>query len=83
MDFIVKLPALKEVITGVIYDSVLIVTDRLIKYAYFISYKEGLTAKELTYAFNRNVIANHGILKEIISDRDKLFTSKFWKSLIN
>ena len=77
MDFIVKLSTSKKVITGVAYDSVLIVTDRLIKYAYFIPYKKGLTAEELAYAFNRNVIANHGIPEEIISNRDKLFTLKF------
>ena len=77
LDFIVKLSASKEVITGVVYDSVLVVTDRLTKYAHFISYKKDSTAEELAYAFNKNVIANHGILKEIISNRDKLFTSKF------
>ena len=77
MDFIIKLLVLKEVITGVTYDLVLVVINRLIKYAYFISYKEGSIAEELIYAFNRNVIANHGILEEIINNRDKLFTSKF------
>jgi hypothetical protein len=41
LDFIVKLPLLKEVFTGVSYDLILIVINRLIKYAYFISYKEG------------------------------------------
>jgi hypothetical protein len=83
LDFIVKLPPSKEVLTGVTYDLILVVTDRLTKYAYFISYKEGLTTEELVYTFNRNIIVNHGILKEIISNRDKLFTSNFWKSLID
>jgi hypothetical protein len=83
LDFIVKLPLSKEVLTGVIYNLILIVTDRLIKYAYFIPYKEGSTAEELVYTFNRNVIANYGILKEIINNRDKLFISNFWKSLMD
>jgi hypothetical protein len=26
-------------------------------------------------------VANHGFLKKIILDRDKLFTSKFWQAL--
>jgi hypothetical protein len=77
LDFIVKLLLSKEALTGVTYDLILIVTDRLIKYAYFISYKEGSTAEELVYIFNRNVIANYGIPEEIISNRDKLFTSNF------
>jgi hypothetical protein len=51
--------------------------DRLIKYAYFISYKEGLTVEELIYTFNRNIIANYGILKEVINNRDKFFISNF------
>jgi hypothetical protein len=76
-NFIVKLLLLKETIIGVVYDSILVVTDRLIKYAHFILYKEGLTAEDLIYAFNRNVIANYDILEEIISNRDKLFILKF------
>ena len=26
-------------------------------------------------------MANHGLLREMILDRDKLFTSKFWQTL--
>jgi hypothetical protein len=29
----------------------------------------------------RHIVANHGMPREIISDRDKLFTSKFWTSM--
>jgi hypothetical protein len=83
LDFIVKLPPSKEVFTEITYNSILIVTDRLTKYAYFISYKKGLTVEELIYIFNRNIITNYGISKEIINNRDKLFISNFWKSLIN
>jgi hypothetical protein len=74
LDFIVKLPLLKEIFIGVTYDFILIITDRLIKYAHFVSYKKGLTLEELIYTFNRNIIINYGILKEIISNKDKLFT---------
>jgi hypothetical protein len=74
LDFIVKLPLLKEIFIGVTYDFILIITDRLIKYAHFVSYKKGLTVEELIYTFNRNIIINYGILKEIISNKDKLFT---------
>jgi hypothetical protein len=64
-------------IIEVVFDSILIVTDRLTKYGYFISYKESLSAEKLAYAFNKHIIRNYKILKEIISDRDKLFTSRF------
>jgi hypothetical protein len=83
LNFIVKLPLLKEALTGVVYDSILVVTDRLTKYAHFIFYKKDLTAEELVYIFNKNIIINYGILEEIISNRDKLFISNFWKLLID
>jgi hypothetical protein len=59
------------------YDLILVVINRLTKYAYFIPYKEGSTAEELVYTFNRNIIINYGILEEIINNRDKLFISNF------
>jgi hypothetical protein len=77
LNFIVKLPPSKEILIGVIYDSILVVIDRLTKYAHFISYKKDLTAEELVYIFNRNVITNYGIPEEIINNRDKLFILKF------
>jgi hypothetical protein len=83
LDFIVKLPLFVELMTGVVFDSILVIIDRLTKYGYFIPYKESLLAEELAYAFNKHIIGNYGILKEIISDRDKLFISRFWKSLVD
>jgi hypothetical protein len=81
LDFIIKLlPSVKS-ITEVVFDSILVVIDRLTKYGYFISYKESLLAEELVYTFNKHIIGNYGISKKIISNRDKLFTSRFWKSL--
>lgn len=81
-DFIVKLPPSKEPMTGTTYDSIWVVTDRLTKYGHFMPYKESSTAEDLAYSFLRTVVSQHGIPEEIISDRDKLFTSKFWKSLM-
>jgi hypothetical protein len=81
LDFIVKLlPSIKLMI-GVVFDSILVIINRLTKYEYFILYKESLSAEELAYTFNKHILGNHGILKKIISNRDKLFTLRFWKSL--
>jgi hypothetical protein len=77
LDFIIKLPPSEEPIIKVVFDSILIIIDRLTKYGYFISYKESLLAEELAYAFNKHIIGNYKISKKIISDRDKLFTSRF------
>lgn len=81
-DFVVKLPISKEPVTHVAYDSILVITDRLTKYAYFVPYKEATNAEDLAYTFLKIVVANHGTPEEIISDRDKLFTSKFWSTLM-
>ena len=82
-DFIVKLPKSKERLTNITYNLILVITDRLTKYGYFIPYKESSNTEDLVYAFLRIVIANHGLPEEVISDRDKLFTSKLWKSLMD
>ena len=83
LDFVVKLSKSKEPLMKAVYDSILVITDRLTKYRYFIPYKEASSAEELAYMFLRVIVANYGLPEEIISDRDKLFTFKFWKSLVN
>ena len=65
------------------YDSILVIMDRLTKYAYFIPYQEKSTVEDLTYIFAKEVVVNHGRPQRIISNRDKLFISKFWKSLMD
>ena len=74
MDFIVKLPLSKNTITDRKYNSILVVVDRLTKYAHFIPWKEKGNAKDLTKVISKKIIANHRISQSIISDRDKLFT---------
>jgi hypothetical protein len=64
-------------IIKVVFDSILVIIDRLTKYGYFILYKESLLIEELAYAFNKYIIGNYRISKEIISDRDKLFILRF------
>jgi hypothetical protein len=64
-------------IIKVVFDSILVIINRFIKYEYFISYKKSLLAEELAYTFNKYIIGNYEISKKIISDRDKLFILKF------
>lgn len=68
--------------TGVKYDSIIVITDKLTKYSYFIPYKESSTAQELVYAFNRVVASQHGLPRQLITNRRTTFISEFWKSLI-
>ena len=82
LDFVVKLPPSKDPMTQVVYDSILVITDRLTKYAYMIPYWESSTAEQMADTFLRWIIAQHGTPDEIISDRDKLFKSRFWATLM-
>ena len=82
MDFIVKLPPSADPVTKESYDGIMVVTDRFTKFGRFIPYRETWTATELAHVFIKHVVANHGMLEQLVSDRDKLFTAKFWKSLM-
>jgi hypothetical protein len=75
LDFVIKLLLLRDLITRVEYDSILVITDRLTKYTYIILYHKASTAEDLAYTFLRIVVANHNALEKMISDRDKLFIS--------
>ena len=80
-DFIIKLPESKELISNAQHDSILIITDRLTKFGYFLPYRESSIAEELVYIFLKKIIANYGLPRKMILDRDKLFTLKFWQVL--
>src|ERR1700677_1847531 len=62
-------------------DAIMVVVDKLSKVAHFIPVKS--TCKEIDIAgiFMKEIFSPHSMPKEIISDRDTKFTSKFWKSL--
>jgi hypothetical protein len=49
LDWIVKLPESTEPMTGAVYDSILVIVDKMSKYAYFVPYKEESSAKDLAY----------------------------------
>ena len=51
LDFVVKLLLLKDLLTRVEYDSILIIIDRLTKYTYIILYIEASTTKQMTFTF--------------------------------
>ena len=78
LDFVVKLPLSKEPNTGVEYDSILTIVDRLTKEIRMIPFKEESSAEELAYTFLRNMVALNGMPEEIITDS---LASKFWTAL--
>ena len=47
----------------------------------FVPFRTETTAAQLAHVLLKEVVSRHGLPKEIISDRDKLFTSRFWTTL--
>lgn len=82
MDFITKLPISEDPATGVHYDSILVIVDRLTKFSYFLPFNEQTDSEQLAYIFMRNIVSIHGMPDEIISDRGSTLDSKFWKGLM-
>ena len=77
MDFIVKLLRSKKPLIETLYDSIFVIVDKFTKFSYFVPYKKGSTVKKIAYTFFRIVVNNYGLPERIITDKNKLFTSKF------
>ena len=75
MDFIDGLPSSQG------YTVIMVVVDRLSKYAHFVPLKHPYTALSVSKAFIWEVVRLHGVLVSIVSDRDRIFISAFWKNL--
>lgn len=57
------------------------VADRLSKTIRVIPFEANLDAPKVAQPFKDNVYRHHGPPSNIVSDRDPIFMSKFWKSL--
>ena len=73
----------KDPFIGFTYNAILIVINYYIKYIYFIPFTEKAIIEQLTNIILIEVISQYRIPKEFLTDRNKLFILKFWKSLIN
>lgn len=74
MDFIEGLPAAHG------RNAILVVVDRLSKYAHFIVIKHPYSAAKVADLFLHEVFRLHDIPATIVSDRDPIFMSHFWES---
>ncbi|KAF2293986.1 hypothetical protein GH714_006085 [Hevea brasiliensis] len=73
MDFIDGLPSSGG------KDSILVVIDRLSKYAHFLALSHPYSAKVIAEKFVDGIVKYHGMPRSIISDRDPIFMSHFWR----
>lgn len=75
MDFIDGLPRSDS------HTSIMVVVDKLTKTAHLIPLSHPYSAKSVASKFINFVVRLHGIPNSIVSDRDPIFVSSFWKDL--
>lgn len=75
MDFIHGLPRSQG------YEVIFVVVDRLSKYSHFFPMAHPYTTSSAARLFLDNIFKLHVLSLSIISDRDLVFTSTFWREL--
>lgn len=75
MDFIEKLPLSDG------KDTIMVVVDRLTKFAHFITLSRPFSATTVAHVFLEQIFKLHGLPASIVSDRDTIFTSIFWQTI--
>nr|GEU96410.1 putative reverse transcriptase domain-containing protein [Tanacetum cinerariifolium] len=73
MDFVTGLPR-----TPSGYDSIWVIVDQLTKSAHFLSKKKTGSIEKLAELYLKEIVCKHGVPVSVISDRDSLFTLRFW-----
>lgn len=75
MDFIEGLPQSGR------YNCILVVVDKFSKYSHFSPLAHPFSASQVASTYIDQVYRLHGLPDSIISDRDPVFTSRFWQEL--
>lgn len=76
MDFIVGLPQSRG------YTSIMVVVDRLSKYAHFAPLPTRFDALRVAHLFINTVVRHHGFPKTLVSDRDSVFLNATWEEML-
>lgn len=75
MDFIIGLPPSGG------KTAIMVVVDRLSKYAHFSALPRRFSAPLVAQVFLSDICRLHGLPKTIVTDRDRIFVSQFWREL--
>ena len=75
MDFIEGLPKSNG------YSVIMVVVDRLTKFAHFVAVKHPYTASSIAELFLDNIAKLHGLPQSTVTYRDTIFVSTFWREL--
>lgn len=75
LDFIEGLPRSAH------FNCILVVVDKFSKYGHFLPLSHPFTAAKVAKVFLDNIYKLHGLPTNIISNRDRIFTSTFWQAL--
>ena len=59
------------------YNAILVIVDKLIKWGYFIVYIEEILVEDIARIYIKEVFVRYGVLIKIISDRDLRFVVVF------
>ena len=81
IDFIIKLPKSKDPVTAITYNSIMVIVDRFTKYLIVVLFKKTHTAEQLGHLLLDRLVRDYRVLIMIITDRDKLFISNYWKTI--
>ena len=76
IDFITVLP-----MSSWRHDCIMVTVDKLSKVAHFSPMRASYTASSVAHVFFEDIVHLHGIPRQIILDRDPVFTSTLWMSL--
>ncbi|KAF0900524.1 hypothetical protein E2562_032120 [Oryza meyeriana var. granulata] len=76
LDFVEALPRVRG------KSVILTVVDRFSKYCHFIPLAHPYTAESVAQAFFADIVRLHGVPQSMVSDRDPIFTSTFWRELM-
>lgn len=65
------------------FNSILVVVDKYSKFAHFVPLRHPFTTLSVAKAYLDNVYKLHGMPLSLVSDRDRVFTSKLWQELFS